>query len=98
MSSRLARTCVVLLLGACLGSTLVAQGIEPRALRATAGESRTAAWRDGGPLTAITSTHTTPLLEFPIRVEPRRGEPFTFELLAVSRCLARYSSGFFGSE
>src|ERR1017187_6622413 len=57
-------------LGACLESTVLAQSIAPRAFRAAAGESRTAALRDGVPsMTVITSTRTTPPLEFPVRVE-----------------------------
>jgi uncharacterized protein (TIGR03437 family) len=63
-----------LFLAACLESSLIAQqdleALSPRALRATAGESRTAVWRDGTPLmTAITFTRITPPLEFPILVE-----------------------------
>ena len=56
-------------LGACLEGALVAQAIAPRTFHAVAGEFRTATLRDGVPsMTAITSTRTTPLLEFPIRV------------------------------
>jgi pimeloyl-ACP methyl ester carboxylesterase len=56
-------------LGFCLESALVAQAIAPRTFRAIAGETRTAALHDGVPLmTAVTSTRTTPALEFPIRV------------------------------
>jgi len=57
-------------LGACLENSLVAQAIVPRALKAVAGESRRAAAPDGIPsMTTITSTQTTPMLEFPIRIE-----------------------------
>src|SRR5579863_4196258 len=56
-------------LGAFLQSALLGQAIAPRTFRAVAGETRTAALRDGvEPMTVITSTRTTPPLEFPIRV------------------------------
>ena len=59
----------VVFLGAFLESALLGQSIAPRTFRAVAGEARTAALRDGiEPMTAITSTRTTPPLEFPIRV------------------------------
>src|SRR5579864_1133518 len=59
----------VVFLGALLESALLGQAIAPRTFRAVAGEARTAALRDGiEPMTAITSTRTTPPLEFPIRV------------------------------
>jgi pimeloyl-ACP methyl ester carboxylesterase len=64
------RACSVIFLGAFLDSALVAQAIAPRTFRAVAGEARTATSRDGvPPMTAITSTRTTPPLEFPIRVD-----------------------------
>jgi pimeloyl-ACP methyl ester carboxylesterase len=64
------RTCSIVFLGICLDGALAAQAIAPRVFRAMAGESRTAGLRDGVPfMTAITSTRTTPPLEFPIRVE-----------------------------
>src|ERR1017187_850943 len=63
------RICTVVFLGVCLESALVAQAIAPRTFRAVAGESRTGTLSDGvPPMTAITSTRTTPPLEFPIRV------------------------------
>jgi uncharacterized protein (TIGR03437 family) len=68
MNSYVAKSRVLLFLGLCLEGGLVAQTLEPRAVRAPAGEARTATWR-GAQMTAITSTRTTPALEFPIRVE-----------------------------
>jgi len=62
----------VLFAGACPQSSLVAQAIEPRALRAQAGEARTATWSDGA-MTVIASTRITPPLEYPIRVEVTPG-------------------------
>src|SRR5581483_7048176 len=63
------------LLGTFIASNLHAQVIEPRRLRAVAGESRTATWLGTlPPMAAISSTRTTPPLEYPIRVEVRPGE------------------------
>lgn len=62
----------MLFAGGCLQSSLFAQVLEPRALRAPAGEARTANWHDAT-LTAITSTRITPPLEYPIRVEVTPG-------------------------
>jgi hypothetical protein len=72
VSYRLAGTCAVLFAGVCFQSGLVADVLEPRTLRASAGEARTATWRDGA-MTAITSTRITPPLEYPIRVEVSPG-------------------------
>jgi pimeloyl-ACP methyl ester carboxylesterase len=67
---RVCRACSLVFLAICLDGALVAQAIAPRTFRAVAGESRTAGLRDGvPPMTVITSTRTTPPLEFPIRVE-----------------------------
>ncbi len=53
-----------------MGGVLSAQSIAPRTFRAVAGESRTAALRDGiPPMISVDSTRITPPLEFPIRVE-----------------------------
>jgi hypothetical protein len=75
--------CIIVFLGICLEGTLVAQAIAPRVFRAVAGESRTAGLRDGVPsMTSITSTRTTPPLEFPIRVETASvTEPLTLRLV-----------------
>jgi len=56
------------LVGALSVGTIAAQTIEPRALRAVAGEGSTVAWR-GGNITAILTARTVPPLVFPIRVE-----------------------------
>jgi len=63
------RVFAVVFLGVCQSGALFAQAIAPRTFRAVAGESRFAAWSDGLPfMSAITSTRTTPVLEFPVRV------------------------------
>ena len=67
---RVFRAITAVFLGFCLEGALVAQAIGPRAFRAVAGEARTGDARDGvPPMAAVTSTRTTPPLEFPIRVE-----------------------------
>ena len=72
VSSLFAGRRALLLLGLCLEGGLIGQTLQPQALRAPAGESRTATWRRGA-ITMITATRITPPLEYRIRVEPAPG-------------------------